>query len=235
MERRSSPTVWVHTKENTGDSTCVKCELSIADSFFLRLDEALLGDEDTIEELTFILVSDVDALADLGAHERDSSVIEAFEDELVLNLSGESDGNTVDHVDVLDLLTSKEVLDVDAGAVLGDDAVNGEMSMDGSHLVHVAFGDTGAHVLNVGLEGVDGTSLLVATEPHADSEPVSGLVLSVDLGFLDLTVKVREVLGDGTSRADDTDNSGLNGNGFNFGGDVYPIDGQQSLHDVEKY
>ena len=235
MERRSSPTVWVHTKENTWDSTCVKCELSAVDSFFLRLDEALLGDEDTIEELTFILVSDVDGLADLGTHKGDSGVVEAFEDELVLNLSGEFDGNTVDHVDVLDLLTSKEVLDVDAGAVLGDDAVNGEMSMDGSHLVHVAFGDTDAHVLNVGLEGVDGTSLLVATEPHADSEPVSGLLLSVGLGGLDLTVKVREVLGDGTSGTGDLHNSGLNGNGINFFRDAYPIDGQQSLHDVEKY
>jgi hypothetical protein len=41
----------------------------------------------------------------------------------------------------------------------------------------------------VGLESVNGTSLLVTTEPHADSEVVSGFLLgSSGLGLLDLAV-----------------------------------------------
>ena len=200
------------------------------ESLFLGFDEALLGDEDTIEELTFILISDVNGLADLGAGEGDGGVVEAFEDEFILDLDGESDGNTVGHVNVLDLLTSEEVLDVDAGSVLGDDAVNGEMSVDGSHLVHEAFGDTSAHVLDVRLEGVDGTSLLVATEPHADSEEITSSFLTVNLGLLDLTVKMREVLGDFTSGSGNGNDSGFASHG-NFSGDKDPIDSQQSFHD----
>ena len=200
-------------------------------SFFLGGDEALLGDEDTIEELTLILVSNVDGLADSSTAERDSGVIEAFEDEFVLNISGESDSDTGEHVNVLDLLTSEEVLDIDARSILGDDAVNGEMSMDGSHLVHESFGDTGAHVLNVGLESVNGTSLLVSTEPHADSEVVSlGVTLSTGLlDLLDLTVQVREVLGNGTSGSTDLHDSGLNVTGDTLW-DKNPVLSQQSLH-----
>lgn len=132
---------------------------------------------------------------------------------------------------MLDLLTSEEVLDIDARSILGDDAVNGEMSMDGSHLVHESFGDTGAHVLNVGLESVNGTSLLVSTEPHADSEVVSlGVTLSTGLlDLLDLTVQVREVLGNSTSGSTDLHDSGLNVTGDTFG-DKNPVLSQQSLH-----
>jgi hypothetical protein len=204
-------------------------------SDFLGLNEALLGNEDTIKELTLILISDVDGLADTGAAERDGGVIEAFENEFILDINGESDGDSGNHVNVLDLLTSEEVLDINARSILGDGAVNGEMSMDGSHLVHVAFGDTDAHVLNVGLESVDGTSLLVTTEPHADSEVVSGSLFGTSsLGSLDLAVKVREVLGNLSSGSGNNDNSGLDGTGNTFG-NKNPVLSQQSLHDNYKY
>jgi hypothetical protein len=130
---------------------------------------------------------------------------------------------------VLDLLTSEEVLDINARSILGDRAVNGEMSVDGSHLVHESFGNTDAHVLNVGLESVNGTSLLVTTEPHADSEVVSGFLLgSSGLGLLDLAVKVREVLGNLASGSGNNDNSGLDGAGDTFG-NKNPVLSQQYI------
>ena len=83
-------------------------------SIFLGGDEALLGDEDTIEELTLILLSNLDRLADAGAAEGDSGVVETLEDNLILEFGVGLDGNTGEHVNVLDLFTSEEVLDIDA-------------------------------------------------------------------------------------------------------------------------
>jgi hypothetical protein len=187
-------------------------------SQFFRCDESLLGDEDTIKELTFIFVSNVNSLADTGAAERKVTVVSSLEDHAVLDLSAEFDGDSLDHVDVMDLLSTDEVLDVDARAILGDDAVDGEMSVNASHFVLEALGDTDAHVVDVGFKGVDGTSLFVATEPHADSEVLAtGSSLGSSLGFLDLTVEVREVLFVFTSRSLDGDNSGLDGASDAFG------------------
>merc|ERR1712022_58984 len=104
------------------------------------------------------------------AQQRDSCVIETFEDKFVLDIYVVSDGNTLDHVDVLDVLATKEVLDLNAGAILGDDGVDGEMSIYQPHFVHKALGDTGDHVINVRFERVNSAGLPVAAEPHADSE-----------------------------------------------------------------
>jgi len=85
-------------------------------SFFIfsLFDNILVGDENTIEELTLILLSDFDSLADAGATEGEGSVVESLEDNLILELGVGLDGNTGEHVNVLDLFTSEEVLDIDA-------------------------------------------------------------------------------------------------------------------------
>jgi hypothetical protein len=103
--------------------------------FFSLFDNVLVGDENTIEELTFILLSDLNRLADASAAEGDSGVVEALEDNLVLDIGVVLNSDSGDHVNVLDLFTSEEVLDIDAVTVSGDDAVNGEMSVYGSHFV----------------------------------------------------------------------------------------------------
>ena len=48
----------------------------------------------------------------------------------------------------------------------------------------------------MGLEGVDGTSLLVAAEPDSDADEVPGSLLGGLLQLLELARNVREVLGD---------------------------------------
>ena len=113
----------------------------LLDSFVisLGLNKGLLGDEDTIKEFTFILAADSADLLDLGAGKRKSSVIDTIEDELTLDIVRVSDLGGASHHDELVLLSTKEVLDGDAGAVLGDNDVNGEMSVYKSHLVAEAL------------------------------------------------------------------------------------------------
>jgi len=65
--------------------------------------------------------------------------VDAIEDNLTLLFGGESGDGASLHLDDLVLLSTKEVLDSDLGAVLGDDDVDGEMSVDESHLVAEAL------------------------------------------------------------------------------------------------
>ena len=106
---------------------------------FLGLDEGLLGDEDSVEELTLVLATDTADLLDARAALGEGSVVDAVEDELTLDVGAELHGGAALHDDVLVLLAAQEVLDGDAGAVLGDHDVDGEMSVHESHLVAVAL------------------------------------------------------------------------------------------------
>ncbi len=108
-------------------------------SLFLGLNEGLLGDEDSIEELTLILAANSADLLDSGAALGESGVVGAVEDKLTLDIGVQLDGGAALHDDVLVLLAAKEVLHGDACAVLGDDNVDGEMSVHKSHLVAVAL------------------------------------------------------------------------------------------------
>ena len=109
-------------------------------SVFSGLDELLLGHENTIQELSLVLaVENLAGLADLGAGEGEGSVVDTFEDELTLDIVGELDDGASEHVDVLVLLATHEVLDGNRGAVLGDDDVDGEMSVNKSHFVAEAL------------------------------------------------------------------------------------------------
>ena len=112
---------------------------SLLVSLFLGLDEGLLGDEDAIKEFTLVLATNSANLLDLGAAEGESSVVDTIEDKLTLDVSGVSDGGALGHLDELVLLSTEEVLDGDAGAILGDHDIDGEMSVYKSHLVAEAL------------------------------------------------------------------------------------------------
>ena len=115
--------------------------ISVLDSFVIRLglDEGLLGNEDSIEEFTLILATNSADLLNLGAGERKSLVVDTIEDKFTLDIVRVSDLGGASHNDKLVLLSTEEVLDGDAGAVLGDNDVNGEMSVYKSHLVAEAL------------------------------------------------------------------------------------------------
>jgi hypothetical protein len=103
------------------------------------VNELLLGDEDSVEELSLVLASDFANLADASAAEGEIGIVLAFEDELVFDIGSESDSAAWLHNDNLVLLSAQEVLDADGGAVLGDDNVDWEMSMNESHFVAVTL------------------------------------------------------------------------------------------------
>ena len=117
----------------------VDTALTVDSSDLLRLNLGLLGDEDAIEELALVLAADTAHLLDGRAALGESSVVNAIEDKLTLDVSRELDGGATLHLDDLVLLATKEVLDSDLRAILGDDNVNGEMSVDKSHLVAEAL------------------------------------------------------------------------------------------------
>ena len=89
-------------------------DLSLS-SQLLWLNSSLLGDVNTIQELSNILSSGLADLADTGAALGESGVIVSFEDELVLDLGAwsKSDLGATKHGDVLVLLATQEVLDSD--------------------------------------------------------------------------------------------------------------------------
>ena len=99
------------------------------------LDDSALTDEDTIEELTFVLSADLAGLAKLGASKGNGFLVDTFEDKFVLDVSAEADSAAGLEDNLLDLATTKEVLELNEGSILSDVGIDGEMSVDESHLV----------------------------------------------------------------------------------------------------
>ena len=116
-----------------------KWHLLLVSVVCLGFDEGLLGNEDSIKELTVILACNSANLLDLGAAKRESAVIDTIEDELSLDIVTDSDLGASLHLNELVLLCAEEVLNSDAGTVLGDDDVDGEMSVYQSHFVAEAL------------------------------------------------------------------------------------------------
>ena len=109
--------------------------MTVQESFLLWLDSGLLGNEDTIEELSLILITDLARLGDSSAADGEGLVVNTVEDKLVLGFLGELNGAAWSKVDEVTLLSTEEVLDFDLLLVLGDDGVDWEMCMHKSHLV----------------------------------------------------------------------------------------------------
>ena len=101
--------------------------------------DGLLGDIDTIEEFTVILVTNVTRLGDKSAREGEVLVVDSIEDKLVLDVLGESDSATREEFGEEVVLSTQEVLHlnrlVGIGSLVGDGNIDGEMSVDKSHLV----------------------------------------------------------------------------------------------------
>jgi hypothetical protein len=102
---------------------------------------------------------------------------------------------------VEDNLLTQEVTDLNSITFLVDDDVDGEMSVDITHLVLVTLGDTNNHVVNKRADGTNtGDVLTVAVVDH-----------EADLGTfnLQLNVQVTEVLGERTTGTLNRDLTGL--------------------------
>lgn len=77
-----------------------------------------------------------------------------------------------------DLLLPKKVSDLDGLVGIADGGVDGEVSVDESHLVAVSLGDTGDEIPDVAEGSPDGGAGLARTEPSVDLElPLPGFLV----------------------------------------------------------
>jgi len=116
-------------------------------SIFLNWgNQFFLGDEDSIQEFSLVLSSNLADLFDLSTGKRDKGKVISINNKLILDFSAKSNSSVSEHGDEFVLLSSQEVLNSDAGSILWNGNVDWEMSMYKSHLVAEALSDSNDHV-----------------------------------------------------------------------------------------
>ena len=168
---------------------------------------SLLGNIDTVEELPKILVVDLGELVDLSAKEGDGILIVTLDPDLFLLNWGVHNLDALWSLDMLLLSLTHEVGEAEAILVIIDGVLDWEVSSDEPHLVAVALGDTGDHVLDVAEEGSSPGDELAVAEPAAGED-----LLSLSEVF-DIETEVGEVTDELAPWAFDGDDTGLNLNG----------------------
>ena len=101
--------------------------------------EGLLRNEDTIQELSLILVADVASLVGSSAGKGERGIVNSVENELILNVLGLEDSGAWWKLNEMRFLSSKEVSDFKNILLLADDTVDGEVIVHKSHLVSEAL------------------------------------------------------------------------------------------------
>lgn len=133
-------------------------------SHLLVLDGATLGNVDTVQELTDILVLDEARLVDGGRGAGSQVDVGSLNDDLILGHLGLANAGVItEHIDGANDLLTQEVTDLDTLAAVNDGNVNGEMGIDQTHAVTITLGGTGDHVVDVGADGTEARNLLGET------------------------------------------------------------------------
>jgi hypothetical protein len=125
-------------------------------------------DVDTIQELTDILVLDETRLLDIGSGLGDVFERVTGQNKFILLGLGSRDSDTFTHLDVEDDLLTQEVTDFNSIGGIVDDDVDGEMSINVTHLVFETLGDTSDHVVDQRADSTDTGNVL--TETVVDNE-----------------------------------------------------------------
>jgi hypothetical protein len=94
---------------------------------------------DTIQEFSVILVSNVARLRNLSASKGKVLVINSFENDFVLEFWAHFADAAWEHFNLVDLLSTQEVLNFNTLAVFRDRNVDGEVSVHQSHLISVTL------------------------------------------------------------------------------------------------
>ena len=134
----------------------------------LGIGERLLRHEDTVEELTLVLVSDIADLHHLGARLRQSVFVDSIEHKLILGIFVQKDSAVGSELDKVGLLTTEEVLDLNLGLILGNDGTDREMRIDHFHPVAETL-------VLLAIEGFDNYNLKHAEKNTRNIPAQSGL------------------------------------------------------------
>ena len=119
---------------------------SIISLFLVLVLEDLLRDVDTVQELSDILISNVDALVDEGSYLGYVVHIDSADPEFVLHLWVVENSAAWLHDDDLGLGSSQEVSELDGLRVISDEYFDWEVSVYTSHLVSESSGNSVEHV-----------------------------------------------------------------------------------------
>ena len=169
----------------------------------LLIDESLLGDVNTIEELPEILVMDVGELMDFGASESDCVPVIALDPNLFLLAWAVHDFDAFWGSNALLLTLTHEVGETEFVLGVADGVLDWEVSSDEPHLVAIAFRDASDHVLDMAEEGATTSDEFTVSEPAA-SENLLGLLMP-----LNIEAKVAEITLKLAARPCNSDNTGL--------------------------
>jgi len=149
----------------------------------LSFDGLLLRDVDTVEEFTDVLVLDEDALLDLGGGLGDQLEVVALDGDLVL-LARLNALDARGHGNATDVLFAQEITNLDSLAIILNSNVDGEMGVDGLHLVTVSVGNALHHVLDMTDDGSHRGDVLAASKPFLCLNSLLSQHLDVELGVL---------------------------------------------------
>jgi len=148
------------------------------------LDRLLVRDVDAVEELADVLVLNEDALLDLGGGLRDELEVVSLHGDLVLlpRLDALDAGR---HRDSANVLLPEEITHLHRRSIVLDGDVDGEMGVDGLHLVAISVRHALDHVFDVADDGPHGGDVFAVAEPLLRLEPLFSDHLDVQLGVLE--------------------------------------------------
>ena len=152
-------------------------------------DMAFFRDVDTIQELSNILILNKHRLLDRSCRLRHQLDVVSRQDDLVLLSRRDLDRHTVQHRNTTGVLITKEVADLNEFLIVRDVGVDGEVSIDKSHLVLKALGDSLDHVVDVRADSPDGSIVLSLAVMHSHSQLVLGSTLDLQVNMLELLGK----------------------------------------------
>lgn len=154
-------------------------------------------------------MTDVGSLLDLSGNQGNLSNVISRNLNLILDTGGAHVLNTLEQLDTTDKLLSQEITNLNVTSSQSD--IDRKMGIDETHLVKESLGNSDKHVVNVGAYGTDTRKLLTGGEPQVDADKgllFAGFLISV-LNEREVHAKMLEVTRQGTTRASDIDDTGL--------------------------
>ena len=160
----------------------------------LLRDRTLLGDVDSIKELTQILIAHVGSLLNLSRGEGNKSNIVPRESNLILNISRPVIFHSILESNLAHPLLSQKVADLNFVAIEGN--IDGKVGIHEAHLVLETTCDSNEHVVDMRAHGTDAGELLAVGEPQVNTDRVVSYFAEVHVDVLEVAFKTAARSGD---------------------------------------